>query len=172
MIGKQLSHYLIEEKLGEGGMGAVYLAEDLKLHRKVAIKVLRERLTQDEDRKRRFIREAHAAAAIDHPHIAAVFDIDEVDGRTFIAMEYVREKSLRDAILEDSLSTEDVLNLAIQIADALSAAHDHRIVHRDIKPDNVIITEDGYTKIIDFGLAKLLEAPTAPLSDVKTPMAP
>ncbi len=157
MIGKKVSHYRIVEKIGEGGMGEVYLAEDEKLLRKVALKFLAKELTRDEPRRRRFVQEARAAAGIEHPHIAAVHDIDEADGRTFIAMEYVRGRNLRDFIPEGGLGLRRTVDLAIQIAEGLTKAHDHGVVHRDIKPENVIVSEDGYPKIIDFGLAKLLE---------------
>ena len=158
MIGTAVSHYKILEKLGQGGMGEVYLAEDTKLHRKVALKFLPENLTRDESRKQRFIQEARAAAAMEHPHIAAIYEIGDVDGRTFIVMEYVRGASLREAIREGKLSVRRSLELANQIADALAKAHERGVVHRDLKPENVLLSEDGYAKIIDFGLAKLGES--------------
>jgi serine/threonine protein kinase len=157
MIGTTVSHYKILEKLGEGGMGAVYLAEDTKLKRQVALKFLPPELTQDETRKQRFIQEARAAAAIEHPHIAAIHDIDEADGRIFIAMENVQGESLREAIQGKHLGLRKSLELAVQIAEGLSAAHEKGVVHRDLKPENVLVSEKGYAKIIDFGLAKLLE---------------
>ena len=143
-------------------MGEVYLAQDQKLHRQVALKFLPEHLTRDEERKQRFVREARAAAAIEHPHIGAIYDIDAVEGRTFIAMEYVRGESLRKAIPEGRLSARKSIELGIQIAEGLAKAHERGVVHRDLKPDNVILSEDGYAKIIDFGLAKLLEPLTQP----------
>jgi len=157
MIGTAVSHYKILEKLGQGGMGEVYLAEDTKLHRKVALKFLPENLTRDESRKQRFIQEARAAASMEHPHIAAIYDIGDVDGRTFIVMEYVRGASLREAIRERKLGVRRSLELANQIGDALAKAHERGVVHRDLKPENVVLSEDGYAKIIDFGLAKLGE---------------
>ena len=157
MIGQTVSHYRILEKIGEGGMGEVYRAEDQKLHRDVAVKFLPEELTRDEERRARFQQEARAAAGIDHPHIGAVFDIDEVDGRLFIVMEYIRGKSLRALMNEGPLSLSRCLELAGPIASALAKAHERGIVHRDLKPDNVIVSEDGYPKVIDFGLSKLLE---------------
>jgi len=157
MLGSTVSHYKILEKIGAGGMGEVYLAEDTKLKRRVSLKFLPEELTRDDERKQRFIQEARAAAAIQHPHIAAVYDVDEADGRTFIAMEYVPGESLRKAIESGKLDFRRSLELGFQIADGLAKAHEKGVVHRDIKPDNVLITEDGYAKIIDFGLAKLLE---------------
>jgi tetratricopeptide (TPR) repeat protein len=157
MIGSTVSHYRIVEKIGEGGMGEVYLAEDTKLKRKVALKFLAKELTQDETRKQRFIQEARAAAAIEHPHIAAIHDIDEADGHLFIAMEHVRGESLREVIEHGSLGARRSLELAAQIADGLSAAHEQGVVHRDLKPENILVSDKGYAKIIDFGLAKLLE---------------
>ena len=157
MIGTTVSHYKILEKIGEGGMGEVYLAEDTKLKRQVSLKFLSADLTKDEERKQRFIQEARAAAAIQHPHIAAVYDIDESEGRTFIAMEYIPGESLREVIDAKKLSVRRALELGTQIADGLAKAHDRGVVHRDIKPENVLISDDGYAKIIDFGLAKLLE---------------
>jgi tetratricopeptide (TPR) repeat protein len=157
MLGSTVSHYKILEKLGEGGMGEVYLAEDTKLKRKVALKFLAKELTQDETRKQRFIQEARAAAAIEHPHIAAIHDIDEADGHLFIAMEHVRGESLRESIQQRNLGLRKSLELAAQIADGLSAAHEQGVVHRDLKPENILVSDKGYAKIIDFGLAKLLE---------------
>jgi tetratricopeptide (TPR) repeat protein/tRNA A-37 threonylcarbamoyl transferase component Bud32 len=157
MIGTTVTHYKILEKIGEGGMGEVYLAEDTKLKRQVSLKFLSEELTRDEDRKQRFIQEARAAAAIQHPHIAAVYDIDEADGRTFIAMEYIPGQSRRDVVDAKKLSFRRSLELGFQVADGLAKAHEKGVVHRDIKPENILISEDGYAKIIDFGLAKLLE---------------
>jgi tetratricopeptide (TPR) repeat protein/predicted Ser/Thr protein kinase len=156
-VGATLSHYRILQKLGAGGMGEVYLAEDLRLRRQVALKFLPEDLTRDADRRRRFAQEARAAAGIEHPHIAAVYDIDEVDGCTVIAMEYVRGQSLREAISIRKLEPLQALELAVQIADALAKAHERGIVHRDLKPENIMVSEDGYVKVIDFGLAKLLD---------------
>jgi len=157
MLGTTVSHYKILEKIGAGGMGEVYLAEDTKLKRRVSLKFLPEELTRNDERKQRFVQEARAAAAIQHPHIAAVYDVDEADGRTFIAMEYVPGESLRKAIESGKLDFRRSLELGFQIADGLAKAHEKGVVHRDVKPDNVLITEDGYAKIIDFGLAKLLE---------------
>jgi len=166
MIGTSVSHYKILEKIGAGGMGEVYLAEDTKLKRRVSLKFLPEELTRDEERKQRFVQEARAAASIQHPHIAAVYDVDEADGRTFIAMEYVPGQSLRKAIESGKLDYRRALELGFQIADGLAKAHEKGVVHRDVKPDNVLLTEDGYAKIIDFGLAKLLEPTVSPTDDV------
>ncbi|HLE21009.1 MAG TPA: serine/threonine-protein kinase, partial [Vicinamibacteria bacterium] len=164
MLGSTVSHYKILEKIGEGGMGEVYLAEDTKLKRRVSLKFLPEELTRNDERKQRFVQEARAAAAIQHPHIAAVYDVDEADGRTFIAMEYVPGESLRKTIESGKLDFRRSLELGFQIADGLAKAHEKGVVHRDVKPDNVLISEDGYAKIIDFGLAKLLE-PIVPANE-------
>lgn len=147
-------HYHIVRKLGEGGMGAVYLAEDTKLRRQVALKVLPEEVTLDPERRQRFMREARAAAAINHPNIAAVYDIVDADGCIFIVMEYVRGGTLGDAIYDKRLDFRSSIDVAIQIAEALAKAHEHGIVHRDVKPANVLLSPDGYPKVIDFGLAK------------------
>jgi tetratricopeptide (TPR) repeat protein/tRNA A-37 threonylcarbamoyl transferase component Bud32 len=157
MIGRTVSHYRVLEKIGEGGMGEVYLAQDEKLRRRVALKFLPEHLTRDETRKQRFVQEARAAAAIEHPHIGAIYDIDEVDGRTFIAMEYVEGESLRQAVADRKLGLRKSVDLAIQISEGLAKAHERGVVHRDLKPENVLVAEEGYAKVIDFGLAKLLE---------------
>jgi serine/threonine protein kinase/Tfp pilus assembly protein PilF len=157
MLGSVVSHYRILEKIGEGGMGVVFLAEDLKLRRRVAIKFLSPELTRDPDRKQRFLQEARAAAAIEHPHVAAVHDVDEAEGRTFIVMEFVQGESLRRSILEGSLTPERAVDLILQVADGLGLAHARGIVHRDLKPENVLVADRGYAKIIDFGLAKLVE---------------
>ena len=155
MIGKTISHYKIVEKLGEGGMGVVYKAEDTKLERTVALKFLTSNLIGDGDEKKRFYCEAQAAAALSHPNIAYMHEIDEIDGQLFIAMEYVDGKSLKDEIDGSPLKLEDAISLAIQIADGLQAAHEKGIVHRDIKPANIMLTNRGEAKITDFGLAKL-----------------
>jgi tetratricopeptide (TPR) repeat protein/predicted Ser/Thr protein kinase len=162
--GTKLSHYRILRQIGAGGMGHVYLAEDDILRRQVALKVLPEDLTSDPERRRRFVQEARAAAAIDHPHIAAVYGIEEVDGRIVIAMEYVRGQSLRTVITVRRLELAPAIELALQIAEALCKAHERGVVHRDLKPENIMVSEDGYAKIIDFGLAKLLERGLAPLN--------
>jgi tetratricopeptide (TPR) repeat protein/predicted Ser/Thr protein kinase len=160
-----VSHYQVVERIGSGGMGDVYLAEDLRLRRKVALKLLREELTKDASRRERFVREARAAAAIDHPNIAVVHEIDEAGGRTFIAMEFVRGKSLREMIEGEQLTLTHCLDVAEQVAAALAKVHDHGIVHRDLKPENILVSEDGYVKVIDFGLAKLLDPPISDPGD-------
>ena len=156
MIGKMISHYRILEKLGEGGMGVVYRAHDTKLDRDVALKFLPPELTRDADAKKRFVREAQAASALDHPNICTIHEIDETnDGRTFIAMACYEGESLKAKIERGPLEIREALDIAVQIAQGLAKAHERKIVHRDIKPANVLITKDGLVKIVDFGLAKL-----------------
>ncbi len=154
-VGQLISRYRLSEKLGEGGMGAVYLAEDTQLGRPVALKFISEALLKDGNSRNRLVREAKAAAAIDHPNVASVYEIDEVEGQPFIAMAYVKGQSLEDQIAEGLLEIRDALNIACQLADGLEAAHRQGIVHRDLKPANVILEESGRVRIIDFGLAQL-----------------
>ena len=156
MIGKTVSHYKILEKLGEGGMGIVYKAEDLKLDRHVALKFLPADLTRDSEAKKRFVHEAKAASTLQHTNICVVHDIDETsDGQMFIAMEYLEGETLKKKIERGPLKIEEAIDIATQIAHGLAKAHEHGIVHRDIKPANVMVTSDGVAKIVDFGLAKL-----------------
>jgi len=156
MIGETVSHYRIVEKLGEGGMGVVYKAEDTKLKRTVALKFLPPDLTRDEEAKRRFIHEAQAASALQHNNICNIHDIDETpDGQMFIVMDLYEGETLKKKIERGSLKIEETTDLAIQIVQGLAEAHQHGIVHRDIKPANILITKSGVAKIVDFGLAKL-----------------
>ena len=155
MIGQTISHYIILEMLGEGGMGVVYKAEDTKLNRAVALKFLPKHLTSDKEAKTRFIHEAKAASALDHPNIATIYEIDEAEGENFISMAYVDGTSLKDLARGKTLSLEAILDIAIQIGEGLNAAHNRDIVHRDIKSDNIMLTREDVVKIMDFGLAKL-----------------
>ena len=156
--GQRIKHYQIVNLVGEGGMGEVYLATDTILGRRVALKVLPAFVSKDPERLRRFTQEARAASRLSHPNVCVVHEVGETDdGRPFIAMEYVEGMTLRERIRSQAMKLGDVLDIAIQIADALTAAHESGIVHRDIKPENIVIRPEGYVKILDFGLAKLTE---------------
>ncbi len=156
MIGTVLSHYRIVEKIGEGGMGEVYRADDLRLPRSVAVKILPEKALASPERRERFVREARAASSLNHPGIVHIYDIDESEGRLFIAMEYVAGRTVSELLEERSMDLHEILKIGVEAGEALAAAHAHGIVHRDVKPSNIMLAEEGFVKILDFGLAKLL----------------
>ena len=157
MIGQTISHYKILEKIGKGGMGEVYKAEDTKLKRIVALKFIKPQALENEEIKMRFVREAQAAAALDHPNICTIYEIDEAGGQTFISMAYIGGQSLKEKIKLAPLKVDEVQDIAMQVADGLQAAHEKGITHRDIKSANIMISEKGQAKIMDFGIAKLAE---------------
>jgi predicted Ser/Thr protein kinase len=158
VIGQTLKNYQVEEILGKGGMGVVYRARDTRLNRSVALKVLRPEVVQDPDRRRRFIQEARAASSVNHPAIAQIYDIEESGDTTFIVMEYVDGSTVRQMVEKHEIDLPSALEVGIQVGDALARAHEAGIVHRDIKSENVMVSRDGHPKILDFGLAKLLDA--------------
>src|SRR4030095_6144751 len=172
--GTNLGRYEIRSKLGAGGMGEVYLGEDTRLHRKVALKILSIELAANKDRMRRFVQEAKAAAALNHPNIAHIYEIGEHDGTNFIAMEFIEGQTLREKIHKEHTGLRKLLRFLQHTAEGLARAHAAGIVHRDLKPDNIMITHEGHAKILDFGLAKLIEQsePASGSSEIATAMMP
>src|SRR5262249_49986895 len=160
LIGRSLAHYTITQLIGQGGMGEVYLAEDSRLGRRVALKILPARFSFDQERVRRFQQEARAASALNHPNIVTIHEMGQQDDQQFIVTEYIEGSTLR-AMMLDEISFDKALDVAIQVANALSAAHQIGIIHRDLKPENVMLRPDGFVKVLDFGLAKLTEPQAA-----------
>src|SRR2546429_589690 len=159
--GQRVNQYEIIEPIGAGGMGVVYLAQDTKLKRKVALKLLPHELTDNLDRLQRFEREAHAASALNHPNILTIHEIGASNGATFIATEFIDGETLRQKVKGERIALPEILDLAIQVVSALAAAHEAGIVHRDIKPENIMLRHDGIVKVLDFGLAKTVRTTKA-----------
>jgi len=169
MVGDRIKHYEIEKLLGKGGMGMVYLARDVRLDRPVAFKVLKPELTADPDRRRRFLQEARAASAVTHAAIAQIYDVDEEGETIFIAMEFVEGRTVRQLITDHELDLASSVEIALQVSEGLGRAHAKGIVHRDVKSDNIMVTPDGHAKILDFGLAKLLDPSAGQSSEGQDP---
>src|ERR1044071_1001889 len=157
LANQTIGHYRIVSKIGAGGMGEVYLAEDIHLGRPVALKILPPDLSSDDERLRRFEQEARAASALNHPNIITIHEVGTHDGARFIATEFIEGRTLRDHMREHPMSLHEALDVAIQVASALQAAHQAGIIHRDIKPENIMLRPDGYVKVLDFGIVKLTE---------------
>src|SRR5512140_1736658 len=167
--GEMIAHYKLISAIGKGGMGEVYLAEDTKLGRRVAIKILLPDVAEDADRLRRFVQEAKAASALNHPNILTVYEIGEYRDSHYIAAEFIRGETLRERMRHGNIALTEAIGIAIQAAAALSAAHESGILHRDIKPENIMVRDDGLVKVLDFGLAKLTEKPeTVPAHEAPT----
>src|SRR5512138_53980 len=159
-VGETIGPYEILSELGSGAMGIVYLAQDIRLGRKIALKLLPSQFTNDKDRLRRFQQEARAASALNHPNILTIHEVGDLDSTHYIATEFVEGESLRDRLRRASLSVTEVLDIATQIGSALATAHEAGIIHRDVKPENVMLRRDGIVKVVDFGLAKLTRPAT------------
>src|SRR6266853_5089782 len=168
LIGQTISHYRIVEKLGGGGMGVVYLAEDTRLDRKVAIKFLPAEVATDERAKQRLLREAKTAATLDHPNICSIYEVGEEDGHSFIVLQYIEGETLAARLKRQVPDLREALAIAAQVADALSEAHARGVIHRDIKPDNIMLATRGQVKVLDFGLAKTLRDPGILEGDAQT----
>ena len=168
-IGDTVTHYRVLEKVGAGGMGVVYRAEDTRLGRSVALKFLAPELTRDDNARRRFLHEAQAASVLDHPHVCTLHDIEETaDGQIFLVMSYYAGETLKTRLLRGPLDVDDAVDLATQIGEGLAAAHAGGVVHRDVKPANVMLTTSGLAKILDFGLAKLQDVTGVTRSGVRS----
>src|SRR5437667_6618570 len=168
-IGTRHGRYEIRSQIGAGGMGEVYLGQDTKLDRKIALKILPAEVAAYQDRMRRFVQEAKSASGLNHPNIVTIYEIEQIDSVNFIAMEFIVGETLRERMQSAPIKFTEVLDVAIQTANALSAAHAAGIVHRDIKPENVMLRRDGIVKVLDFGLAKLTERTSPELVDTEAP---